>query len=241
MNFAVFSLSVVEALVRAGARDQQLKRGRTSSSPLQPLKWSKCFNRNTVDDVWYNRIGNKPQEYQKQQCCKLEVCKGKTICEKYNFHLCLSNQRFIFLFFIRWFILKLAQHNDGHGYNRMLWTRVHRAKAKHSDANVRCTGCTQGVAETAKHVIFECAGPKHKWRAVGTWRWRCVYGTPTRTKPKPSSKPWEGEHRSKTLEQRNEVWGACRRRSKWRKSRKIIRVTRSRALVVEIPQYNTIQ
>ncbi|KAL1486516.1 hypothetical protein MTO96_046928 [Rhipicephalus appendiculatus] len=95
MDLLDFTLHVVEALAKAGVADVSRKRGRPSSSPMQPLKRLQCGNRRPVEDVRYDQIGHWPVAKEEQQRCMLEGCKGKPRIkyEKCNVHLCLTKAR----------------------------------------------------------------------------------------------------------------------------------------------------
>ncbi|XP_049523764.1 piggyBac transposable element-derived protein 2-like [Dermacentor silvarum] len=95
MDLLDFTLRVVEALAKAGVADMPRKRGRPSSSPMQPLKKLQYGNRRPVEDIRYDQVGHWPIAKEEQQRCMFEGCKGKPRikCEKCNVHLCLTNAR----------------------------------------------------------------------------------------------------------------------------------------------------
>ncbi|XP_050046447.1 piggyBac transposable element-derived protein 3-like [Dermacentor andersoni] len=95
MDLLEFTLSVVESLAKAGSPDLPRKRGRPSSSPLQPLKRQNCTSQRPEYHVRYDQVGHWPLMAEDQQRCKLEGCKGKpkTKCEKCNVHLCISSTK----------------------------------------------------------------------------------------------------------------------------------------------------
>ncbi|XP_072142035.1 piggyBac transposable element-derived protein 3-like [Dermacentor andersoni] len=95
MDLLEFTLSVVESLAKAGSPDLPRKRGRPSSSPLQPLKRQNCTAQRPVYDVRYDQVGHWPLIAEDQQRCKLEGCKGKpkTKCEKCKVHLCITSTK----------------------------------------------------------------------------------------------------------------------------------------------------
>lgn len=95
MDLLEFTLSIVESLAKADATELARKRGRPSSSPLQPLKRQNCTAKRPVHDIRYDQVGHWPLMAEDQQRCKLEECKGKpkTKCEKCKVHLCISSMK----------------------------------------------------------------------------------------------------------------------------------------------------
>ncbi|XP_049517347.1 piggyBac transposable element-derived protein 3-like [Dermacentor silvarum] len=95
MDLLEFTLSIVTCLAKAATADQPRKRGRPSSSPLQPLKRQNWTAQRPASDVRYDQIGHWPRVTAEQQRCKLEGCKGKSknMCEKCNVHLCITSTK----------------------------------------------------------------------------------------------------------------------------------------------------
>lgn len=101
MDLLEFTLAVVESLAKACSLNLPRKRGRPSTSPLQPLKRPNATTLRPVHDVRYDQIGHWPSVEREQQRCKLEGCTGKPKikCQKCNVHLCLSSGKNCFLAF----------------------------------------------------------------------------------------------------------------------------------------------
>lgn len=96
MDLLDFTLSVAEALAKAGVVAKPQKRGRPSASPLQPAQKIRCYAARPVEDVRYDQMAHWPShDGNREQRCMLEGCKQKTrtMCDKCQVHLCLCKAR----------------------------------------------------------------------------------------------------------------------------------------------------